>query len=87
MPVESTKLKEFERNDDIRGFKIENTNPSTQVTKQLDGVEIYFDESESLRESVESKLSTEPKQGFNPLPTTPPYHFNDTTTITPIWEE
>jgi len=85
--VESTKLKEFERNDDIRGFKIENTNPSTQVTKQLDGVEIYFDESESLRESVESKLSTEPKQGFNPLPTTPPYHFNDTTTITPIWEE
>ena len=85
--VESTKLKEFQRNDDIIGFSIENTNPSTGVTQSLNGEEIYFDESESLRESVEGRLATSPKQGFDPLPTTPPYHFNDTTTIEPIWRD
>lgn len=85
--VESTKLKEFQRNDDIVGFSIENTNPSTGVTQSLNGEEIYFDESESLRESVEGRLATSPKQGFDPLPTTPPYHFNDTTTIEPIWRD
>lgn len=85
--VESTKLKEFQRNDDIIGFSIENTNPSTGVTQSLNGEEIYFDESESLRESVEGRLATSPKRGFDPLPTTPPYHFNDTTTIEPIWRD
>jgi len=85
--VESTKLKEFQRNDDIVGFSIENTNPSTGVTQSLNGEEIYFGESESLRESVEGRLATSPKQGFDPLPTTPPYHFNDTTTIEPIWRD
>ena len=85
--VESTKLKEFQRNDDIVGFSIENTNPSTTVTQSLAGEEIYFDESESLRESAEGRLATSPKQGFDPLPTTPPYHFNDTTTIEPIWRD
>jgi len=85
--VESTKLKEFQRNDDIIGFSIENTNPSTGVTQSLNGEEIYFDESESLRESVEGRLATSPNQGFDPLPTTPPYHFNDTTTIEPIWRD
>jgi hypothetical protein len=85
--VESTKLKEFQRNDEIVGFSIENTNPSTGVTQSLNGEEIYFDESESLRESVEGRLATSPKQGFDPLPTTPPYHFNDTTTIEPIWRD
>jgi len=85
--VESTKLKEFQRNDDIVGFSIENTNPSTAVTQSLAGEEIYFDESESLRESVEGRLATSPKKGFDPLPTTPPYHFGDTTTIEPIWRD
>jgi hypothetical protein len=85
--VESTKLKEFQRNDEIVGFSIENTNPSTGVTQSLNGEKIYFDESESLRESVEGRLATSPKQGFDPLPTTPPYHFNDTTTIEPIWRD
>jgi len=85
--VESTKLKEFQRNDDIVGFSIENTNPSTTVTQSLAGEEIYFDESESLRKSVEGRLATSPKKGFDPLPTTPPYHFGDTTTIEPIWRD
>ena len=84
--LESAKLNEFERQDGIIGFRISNEHPSTPVTRELAGVEVYFDDTEDLRETVESHLSSQPQKGFDPLPRVPPYHFGDTTTLEPLYE-
>jgi hypothetical protein len=84
--IESTKLSEFEKSDEIVGFRVTNNGPSTALTQELDGVSVRFDETDDIRETLLEHVSTEPAQGFDPLPTTPPYHFRDTTTLEPIYK-
>lgn len=84
--VESTKLQEFERNDDIIGVRVVNENPSTKLTTALAGTEVMFEEDEDVAAVLRDK-SEGTQQGFDPLPRTPPFHYNDTTTLEPIYED
>ena len=82
--VESTKLQSFESNDNVVGVRVRNDAPSTQLTQELAGTTHYFsdgDMAETLRETANSQ-----RKGFDPLPRTPPFHFNDTTTLEPIYK-
>lgn len=83
--VESTKLSQFEQADNIVGFRIENETASTPLTKELAGVEVRFDETEDIAEAMRERASST-KQGFDPLPKTPPFHFNDNSHLEPIYE-
>lgn len=81
---ETTKLSEFESNDEVVGVRINGGNPTTNVCKDLDGVEVYFadgDIGEQLREMVDDSKT---KQSFDPLPSTPPYHYRCTTEMEAI---
>lgn len=83
--IESTKLSEFEQSDNIVGLKISNEGASTPLIQSLSGREVYFDKTENLRSELLSGVEDKTHNGFDPLPTTPPYHFNDTTTLEPIY--
>jgi hypothetical protein len=84
--IESTKLSEFEQADDIVGFRVRNESPQTALTQELDGVEVWFGEDEDIAERLRQSAQ-HTRQGFDPLPTTPPFHYNDTSTIEPIRED
>jgi hypothetical protein len=86
--VATSKLHSFAQADDIVGIRVTNTDPSTDVTQSLAGSEAYFDRDETVGEQLaqhipDGALDT----GFDPLPQTPPYHFNDTTTLEPIYSD
>jgi hypothetical protein len=83
--VESTKLSQFEKQDGIVGFRVNNDNPSTQLTQRLDGTEVLFDEVDDVKEAYPG-VSSQTHSGFEPLPRVPPFHFNDTTTLEPIYK-
>jgi hypothetical protein len=83
--TESTKLSQFEQSDDIVGFRVRNDNPSTPLTEKLAGTEVRFDEVEDVKEGYPG-VSNETQKGFDPLPRAPPYHFNDTSSLEPIYE-
>lgn len=82
--VESTKLSEFEQADDIVGFRVRNDNPSTPLTEKMNGTEVLFDEVDDVKEAYPG-VSNEAHKGFDPLPRVPPFHFNDTTSLEPIF--
>lgn len=84
---ESVKLQQFERDPDVIGVRVSNDEPSTPLTESLVGAEAYFDEGD-----IQSQLMGQTREeflhkGFDPLPTTPPFHFNDTTTLEPIRDD
>lgn len=81
--VESTKLRQFEENDDIVGVRVTNPDASTPLTRELHGTEVMFDETD-VQEALLAEAGDHANQGFDPLPRAPPYHFNDTTTLEPI---
>lgn len=81
--VESTKLSEFEQSDDIIGFRVRNDNPSTPITQKMSGTEVLFDDVDDVKDGFPN-VDNEAQKGFDPLPRTPPFHFNDTTTLEPI---
>jgi len=83
--VESTKLSQFEQSDDIVGFRVENETASTPLTKELSGMEVMFDETEDIAQAMRERASST-KQGFDPLPKAPPFHFNDNSTLEPIYK-
>lgn len=86
--TETSKLQEFEQSDDIIGIRVTNTDPSTDVTQSLAGSEAYFDRDKTVGEQLAQEVASESlDDGFDPLPQTPPYHFNDTTTLEPIYKE
>ncbi len=82
---ETMKLEQFERDPDVIGVRVSNDDPSTPLTKSLAGVEAFFDDEDPIQAQLESATRSEFLQkGFDPLPTAPPFHFNDTTTFEPI---
>ncbi len=82
--VESTKLQSFESNDNVVGVRVRNDAPSTQLTQELAGTTHYFSDGD-MAETLRQKAGSQQK-GFDPLPRTPPFHFNDTTTLEPIYK-
>jgi len=85
--VETTKLQKWENDASVIGVRLSNENPSTPLTQSLQGAEAYFDESKGIDEQLMEQTRGEfLHQGFNPLPTNPPFHFNDKSTLEPIME-
>jgi hypothetical protein len=82
--VESTKLQSFESDDDVVGVRVTNDAPSTPLTQELAGTKHFFDDGD-ITETLRERASAE-RKGFDPLPRTPPFHFNDTTTLEPLYE-
>lgn len=86
--IETTKLQQWEQSPEIIGVRVANDEPSTPLTESLKGAEAYFDDELEMDEQIADQTREEfLHQGFNPLPTNPPYHFNDTSTLKPILDE
>ena len=85
--IESTKLQTFAQVEDIVGVRVNNPTAQTSVTKKLDGEEAYFDEGEIDSQLSDSVNESDLQTGFDPLPPTPPYHYNDTSTLEPIYKD
>lgn len=82
---ESAKLQEFERNPEIVGVRVIETDSETPLCSSLEGLEAYFDEGD-ISEQLEGQTRDEfLRQGFSPLPATPPYHFGCTSELAPIY--
>jgi hypothetical protein len=84
---ETVKLQEFESDPDVIGVRVSNENPSTPLTQSLAGAEAYFEYGDIQGQLQSATRSEFLQQGFNPLPTTPPFHFNDTSTLEPIYKD
>lgn len=88
--VNSLKMAEYDRHDDIVGVKL--INPCNANTTPLcenlacDGhAEAMFDADETLGEQFQSETRDALLfDGFDPLPTVPPFHFNCRTEIVPV---
>ena len=85
--VETEKLRRFEQHEDIIGYRIENVSQSTPVTRSLNGVEVMFDDDTDATELMNDVAGDVAVKGFDPLPLVPPYHFNDTSELVPIYKE
>ena len=85
--VETIKLNQFNQSSDIIGVEVHNPDPSTPITRSVNGTTAYFDEGEIDNQIAEQTDSSALNNGFDPLPRTPPYHFNDKTTLKPIYND
>lgn len=84
--VEKSKLQLFEQNDDVVGVRVDAAGSQTPVCNSLQGAEAYFGDGD-ISEQLGSQTSEHfLHEGFNPLPTTPPFHFNCTTELEPIYK-
>jgi len=82
---ESTKLQEFERNPEIIGVRVANDDASSKVCESLSGTEAYFSEGDLSAQLSENTRDEFLQKGFKPLPQAPPYHFNCSTRLEPIY--
>jgi hypothetical protein len=84
--TETVALQQYERDPDVIGVRVSNENPSTPLTQSLANAEAYFEDGDIQEQLMAQTRSEFLQKGFDPLPTTPPFHFNDTTTLEPIYE-
>jgi len=84
---ETTKLQQFEAADNIVGVRVNNPNASARVTEQLHGATALFEQGEIDNQLASQVRADALREGFDPLPRTPPYHFNDTTTLEPVYRD
>lgn len=84
---ETTKLQEWESNDAVVGVRAVNENPTTPLTKSLHGAEAYFENGDMSGQWMNQTREEFLHKGFDPLPPTPPFHFNDETRLEPIYKE
>jgi len=91
--VNSLKLAEYDRSDDIIGIEL--INPCNSNTTPLcdslacgdDHSKAFFDSDENISDQFESDVNTDFLfDGFDPLPAVPPFHFNCRTEIVPVTE-
>lgn len=82
---ETTRLQQWEENDEVIGVRVSNEDSSTPLTQSLHGAEAYFDEGDISEQLMEQTREQFLHEGFNPLPPTPPFHFQDTSTLEPIY--
>jgi len=91
--VNSLKMAEYDRHDEIIGVKLinpcnDNTTPLCDDLACDDHAEAVFDSDETLGEQFQSETRDSFLfDGFDPLPTVPPFHFNCRTEIVPITEQ
>jgi hypothetical protein len=85
--AETVALQQYERDPDVIGVRVSNDDPSTPLTQSLAGAEAYFDDGDIQSQLAGATRDEFLQKGFDPLPTTPPFHFNDTTTLEPIFED
>jgi hypothetical protein len=85
--VETIALQSYESDSDVIGVRVSNENPSTPLTQSLAGSEAYFDDGPIHEQLMAQTREEFLQKGFDPLPPTPPYHFNDTTTLEPIYKD
>lgn len=83
---QTMRLERFEADPDVIGVRVSNEDPSTPLTQSLAGAEAYFSEGEIQEQLMSQTREQFLQKGFDPLPTAPPFHFNDTTTLEPIHE-
>lgn len=84
---QNARLSEFEKADNVVGYRVEAESPSSKLTETLDGTEVFFEEgdySEQIADQVPASLF--PK-GWYPPSSTPPFRFGDTSGIVPVFEE
>jgi hypothetical protein len=90
--VNSLKMAEYDRHEDIVGVKLinpcnANTTPLCENLACDDHAEAMFDSDETLGEQFQSETRDALLfDGFDPLPTVPPFHFNCRTEIIPVTE-
>lgn len=89
--VNSVKLREYQRHNDIIGVELINpcNSNTTAVCQQLacdENATALFDADETLGEQFQSQLDSNDVlfDGFDPLPTAPPFHFNCRTELVPV---
>jgi hypothetical protein len=82
---ETTKLQEFERNEEIAGVRVVNDDASTSICSSLSDAEAYFDDGDIAEQLAENVQASYLQNGFDPLPSSPPYHFGCTTELKPIY--
>lgn len=90
--VNSLKMAEYDRHDDVVGVKLINpcNDNTTPICRELtcddgDGSVALFDSDQTLGEQFQADVSDEKLfDGFDPLPTVPPFHFNCRTEIVPV---
>ena len=83
---ETTRLQQWESNDDIIGVRVSNENAHTPLTQSLNGATAFFDEGDISDQLMAQTRSEFLHEGFDPLPPTPPFHFQDTSRLEPIIE-
>lgn len=81
---ETVALQRYEADDEVIGVRVVNENPSTPLTQSLNGVEVYFEDGDIQSQLADSTRPEFLHSGFDPLPATPPFHFNDSTSLEPI---
>jgi len=90
--INSLKMAEYDRHDDIVGVKLinpcnTNTTPLCDALACDDQAEAMFDSEQTLGEQFQSETDDALLfDGFDPLPTVPPFHFNCRTEIVPVTE-
>jgi len=90
--VNALKMAEYDRHDEIIGVELINPcNPNTTpLCKELtcddgDGSVALFDADQTLGEQFQADVPDDMLfDGFDPLPTVPPFHFNCRTEIVPV---
>lgn len=94
--IESTKLTEFERSDEVSAVRV--VNPCNENTTalcrslggcgSLDGAVARFDADKTLSEQWEEQAPPHSKfKAFNPMPPTPPFHFGCRSELVPVTAE
>lgn len=84
---EAAKLMEFERNGDVVGVRVTNDDSSTPLCESLQGIEAYFDDGDIRQQIADETRDELLHEGFDPLPSTPPYHYGCDTELEPILGE
>ena len=91
--VNSLKLAEYDRHSDIVGVELinpcnEHTTPICQELACDDTATAFFDRDQTTGKQFEDQVDDELLfEGFDPLPTVPPFHFGCRTEIVPVMEE
>ena len=82
--AETTRLQQWEANDDVIGVRISNEDSATPLTQSLNGATAFFDEGDISDQLMAQTRAEFLHEGFDPLPPTPPFHFQDTSRLEPI---
>lgn len=90
--VNKVKLDHYRQHDEVSGIRViaHCRSETTDLIADLAGCDdgepavARFDAEQSLGAQFQAQTSVDPPQGFNPLPSVPPFHFGDRAEIAPV---